>query len=220
MTICERMFEIMEQKGITAYAICQKTGLNNSTLSNWKARNTDPPAKYIVQLCEILGCSIDYLLTGIDQRSGVNTRGDAIHAGYAPSPSQLPKAWPIRQRIDFLLGGFLGTEEEMLDSIGVPIDSDEAYDIAHGKIDASRIIPICKFLRCSAEFLLTGEETEKAPALEISENGREMLALYEKLPEREQVLLLGRLQEMTAPLLGETKKRDQAEAASSGGRAG
>ena len=27
-------------------------------------------------------------------------------------------------------------------------------------------------------------------------------------PEREQVLLLGRLQEMTAPLLGETKKRD------------
>ena len=44
--------------------------------------------------------------------------------------------------------------------------------------------------------------------------------VYEKLPEREQILLLGRLQEMTAPLLGETKKRDQAEAASSGGRAG
>ena len=69
-------------------------------------------------------------------------------------------------------------------------------------------------------FLLTGSETEKAPVPGISENGREMLALYEKLPEREQVLLLGRLQEMTAPLLGETKKRDQAEAASSGGRAG
>lgn len=73
-------------------------------------------------------------------------------------------------------------------------------------------------------YFLTGSDTEpetkRAPALEISENGREMLALYEKLPEREQVLLLGRLQEMTAPLLGETKKRDQAEAASSGGRAG
>lgn len=33
-----------------------------------------------------------------------------------------------------------------------------------------------------------------------------MLALYEKLPEREQVLLLGRLQEMTAPLLGRDQK--------------
>ena len=33
-----------------------------------------------------------------------------------------------------------------------------------------------------------------------------MLELYEKLPEREQLLLIGRLQEMTAPLLGEVKR--------------
>ena len=64
------------------------------------------------------------------------------------------------------------------------------------------------------------EETEKAPAPGISENGREMLALYEKLPEREQVLLLGRLQEMTAPLLGEAKKGGTTGAASSAGKVG
>lgn len=45
--------------------------------------------------------------------------------------------------------------------------------------------------------------TKKDPALEISENGREMLRLYERLPERDQLLLLGRLQEMAAPLLGQ-----------------
>lgn len=45
-------------------------------------------------------------------------------------------------------------------------------------------------------------ETKKEPALEISENGQEMLKLYEQLPEREQLLLLGRLQEIAAPLLG------------------
>lgn len=43
--------------------------------------------------------------------------------------------------------------------------------------------------------------TKKEPALEISENGREMLRLYEQLSERDQLLLLGRLQEMAAPLL-------------------
>jgi len=47
-----------------------------------------------------------------------------------------------------------------------------------------------------------------------------MLELYEKLPEREQLLLIGRLQEMTAPLLGEVKKSGVAEARSSGGKAG
>lgn len=90
-----------------------------------------------------------------------------------------------------------------------------------GKWPNSEIVfKIATRLDVSCDRLLLGRETEKVPVPGISENGREMLALYEKLPEREQVLLLGRLQEMTAPLLGETKKRDQAEAASSGGRAG
>ena len=72
-------------------------------------------------------------------------------------------------------------------------------------------------------YFLTGSDTEpetkKAPAPGISENGREMLELYEKLPEREQILLIGRLQEMTAPLLGEVKKGSTTGAASSGGQA-
>ena len=72
-------------------------------------------------------------------------------------------------------------------------------------------------------YFLTGSDTEpetkKAPAPGIAENGREMLELYEKLPEREQILLIGRLQEMTAPLLGEVKKGSTTGAASSGGQA-
>lgn len=55
-------------------------------------------------------------------------------------------------------------------------------------------------------------EIEKAPAPEISENGREMLDLYERLSEREQLLLLGRLQEMVAPMLGEGKGAPQSSA--------
>lgn len=38
--------------------------------------------------------------------------------------------------------------------------------------------------------------TKKEPTLGISENGRELLELYELLPEREQVLLIGRVQQM------------------------
>lgn len=132
MTICERLFAELDNRGLTAYGLCRHLGVATSVTTGWKQRGTDPPAKYVVRICEFLGCSVNYFLTGSD----------------------------------------------------------------------------------------TEPEIQKSPALEISENGREMLALYEKLPEREQVLLLGRLQEMTAPLLGEAKKGGQIAGASSGGRAG
>lgn len=128
MTICERMFDELDRKGLTAYALCKHLGVKTNTTTSWKQRGTDPPAKYITQICEFLGCSLEYLLTG--------------------------------------------------------------------------------------------QETEKAPAPGISENGREMLELYEKLPEREQLLLIGRLQEMTAPLLGEVKKSGTTGVASSTGKVG
>lgn len=49
--------------------------------------------------------------------------------------------------------------------------------------------------------------TKKEPVPEISENGREMLELYERLSQRDQLLLLGRLQEMAAPLLSSGNKK-------------
>lgn len=89
-----------------------------------------------------------------------------------------------------------------------------------GKWPNSEIVfKIATRLDVSCDRLLLGEETKKAPAPGISENGREMLELYEKLPEREQLLLLGRLQEMTSPVSSEVKGGSEA-AGSSAGRAG
>lgn len=121
------MFSELDQKGLTAYALCKHLGVKTNTTTSWKQRGTDPPAKYIAQICEFLGCSLEYLLTG--------------------------------------------------------------------------------------------QETEKVPVPGMSENGREMLELYERLPEREQLLLLGRLQEMTAPVSGEVKGGSGTDG-SSAGRAG
>lgn len=64
MTICERMFQELERKNLTAYGLCQAIGVGTSTTTTWKTRNTDPPAKHICSICEYLGCSIEYLLTG------------------------------------------------------------------------------------------------------------------------------------------------------------
>ena len=133
MTICERLFDELERRNLTAYGLCKAIGLNTSATTAWKKNGTDPPAKYIAKISEFLGCSLSYLLTG----------------------------------------------EE------------------------------------------TEQETKKTPAPGISENGREMLALYEKLPERKQVLLLGRLQEMTTPLLDDCREKNKVSASGlSGEKAG
>ena len=129
MTISERLFDEISRRNLTAYGLCKALGINPTTTTNWRQRNTDPPAKYILPICEFLGCSVEYLLTGEDA--------------------------------------------------GAPV------------------------------------VIKKEPVPGISENGREMLALYEKLSERDQLLLLGRLQEMASPLLGDSREKNQKDDARS-----
>lgn len=129
MTISERLFDEINRRNLTAYGLCKALGINPTTTTNWKQRNTDPPAKYILPICEFLGCSVEYLLTGEDA--------------------------------------------------GAPV------------------------------------VVKKEPVPGISENGREMLALYEKLSERDQLLLLGRLQEMASPMLGDSREKNQKDDARS-----
>ncbi|MCI8442524.1 MAG: XRE family transcriptional regulator [Provencibacterium sp.] len=50
---------------------------------------------------------------------------------------------------------------------------------------------VADYLGTSVDYILSGEEAQKTPALEISENGREMLRYFESLPERDQILLIG-----------------------------
>lgn len=66
MTICERLFHELDSRNLTAYALSKFIGVNTTTTTNWKQRGTDPPAKYIAPICEFLGCSVSYFLTGSD----------------------------------------------------------------------------------------------------------------------------------------------------------
>ncbi len=66
MTVCERMFSLLGSKGKTAADLCKVLDIGTSQTTSWKKRNTDPPAKYLVQIADFLDVSLEYLLTGVD----------------------------------------------------------------------------------------------------------------------------------------------------------
>ena len=65
MTISERLFDLLENSSDkSAAGLCRELGINTSITTGWKKRNTDPPAKYLTRICEYLGISVVFLLTG------------------------------------------------------------------------------------------------------------------------------------------------------------
>ena len=69
MTICERMFALLDKQNKMAADLCKVIGVGTSQTTSWKKRNTDPPAKYLVQIADFLDVSLEYLLTGVDNSS-------------------------------------------------------------------------------------------------------------------------------------------------------
>lgn len=65
MEIYERLFITMDEKGILQRDIFENVeGATKSTVSSWKTRRIDPPAKMLIPICKVLGVSLEYLLTG------------------------------------------------------------------------------------------------------------------------------------------------------------
>lgn len=66
MSIIERIVQIMDLKHLNQTELCRILQITNSTFSTWKTRGTDPPAKYLILICNFLGVSVDYLLGRTD----------------------------------------------------------------------------------------------------------------------------------------------------------
>ena len=64
MTINERMFEVMKQKGIRDVDLAKHLSKTTSSISNWRVRRNDPPSECIAPICELLKVTPYYLLTG------------------------------------------------------------------------------------------------------------------------------------------------------------
>lgn len=73
MTISERIFERIRELDMTQKSFAEKTGILQSTISEWKKNKTNPSSEKIMTICEALDVAPEWLLSGIDgagSRSG------------------------------------------------------------------------------------------------------------------------------------------------------
>ena len=66
MTISERIFERIKQIDMTQKEFSEKTGIRQSTVSEWKKNRTNPSSDKIMGICEAIEVSPEWLLSGVD----------------------------------------------------------------------------------------------------------------------------------------------------------
>ena len=76
MTITERIFGILAQKGLSQKEFSNNIEVNEKTVSAWKKNNSLPPVDKISKISEFLGVSITYLITGAEDETNISLDGD------------------------------------------------------------------------------------------------------------------------------------------------
>lgn len=62
--VLERISNLAAARGVSDSQFCREVGIGQSTYATWKQKDREPQLKYVPQIAEYFGVSIDFLLTG------------------------------------------------------------------------------------------------------------------------------------------------------------
>ena len=66
MYIRDRIFQKLEELNMTQKEFSEKTGIPQSTISDWRKKKTNPTAEKIMIICKVLDVTPQWLLSGIE----------------------------------------------------------------------------------------------------------------------------------------------------------
>ena len=66
MTISERIIERLRQLDMTQKEFAKESGIQQSTISEWKKNKTNPSSDKILAICKTLDVAPEWLLSGVD----------------------------------------------------------------------------------------------------------------------------------------------------------
>lgn len=118
MSIINNLLLILEKKELTQTDLCNAIKVNSSTLTNWKTRNTDPPSKYIIPICEFLDVTPEYLLTGTERPNNTNISNSTVGAvgNYSKGTVTIGETSEskVKAKVDVTSESILSEDEEEL----------------------------------------------------------------------------------------------------------
>ena len=78
MTISEKIFQLLEEKGMSQKEFSERTGIAQSSISDWKRKKTNPVAEKILIICEQLDVTPYELLSGTDGENKRSNPSDTL----------------------------------------------------------------------------------------------------------------------------------------------
>ena len=67
MTISQKIFKLLELEKLSQKDFSEKTGIPQSTISDWRKKNTNPTSDKILIICEVLNVTPYELLSGVEE---------------------------------------------------------------------------------------------------------------------------------------------------------
>ena len=206
MTCVEKIEELLKEKKISRNKLSKDIGISNATFYNWQKRGSVPKGDILQKIAQYLDTTTDYLLGDEDNPPKKSASPRESSEGSVKKLSVQIPSMTICERMFYLLDEKRLSASGLCKVLGIGTNQTTNWKSRNTDPPAKYIIPICEYIGCSVEFLLNGEDTKNNQVPSMSENEQEMLELFQMLSERDQILLIGRLQEMTAPLLNNHKK--------------
>ena len=80
MTITERIFYVLSEKGLSQKEFAQSIGVNEKTVSAWKKNNSLPPADKLSEISDYLNISVNYLLSGEETSNFIDVHSSNVGA--------------------------------------------------------------------------------------------------------------------------------------------
>lgn len=67
MTISQKIFKLLETEKLSQKDFSERTGIPQSTISDWRKKNTNPASDKILIICEVLKVTPYELLSGVEE---------------------------------------------------------------------------------------------------------------------------------------------------------
>lgn len=66
MIISDRIFQILKEQNMSQKEFSEKTGISQSTISDWKRKHLNPSSDKIMLICNVLNVTPYMLLSGVE----------------------------------------------------------------------------------------------------------------------------------------------------------